>query len=301
MRYTAAGWVASLPKELERKIVLGVEFIPAEEVDLEVWKPTFPISKYAPDDLLFVGFTGSIPMTQLSKLHLARTEIEVDDQAELNIGNVASEIVFPSIRRAALVVEVASRTGHIYIASVIKIGNEGDMREYWLGESNGRPQGWPTEDILELMEDIFKNCRDKLFQRKIENALIFWAESKEEPRDALRIAKLWTALDALLKKKGEKDIKIQTRTIALAKTKRIESIELSSMHDQQLTSFLKKVYCIRNAVYHEAEDLTIDLGMTLDLSSLTQASILKMAEFAHSAQTWEQTIKYLDQFSFKSH
>jgi len=303
MKYPAASWVASLPRELERRIVLGVEFIPAEDIDLEVWKPVFSISKYVPDDLLIS--TGSSQEKQIRKLHLARTEVEVENQTQLNTGNVARETVYPRIRRAVLVIEAASRTGHIYVAPSIKIGDERGMREDWLGESGGRPQGWPDEDLLELMEDVFKNCADKLFQRKIENALIHWAESKEEPRDALRIAKLWTVLDALLKDKRERDLKIQTRTIALAKKKSIKPIELlsetswrisfdSDKLNEQLKSFLRKAYGIRNEVYHAAEEPSLDPKMPLDLTSLSQVSILKMAEFARSGLTWRQTIDRLD-------
>ena len=50
MRYTAGGWIASLPIGLERKSVLGVEFFPAKEVNLNVWKTDFPISFDTNDD-----------------------------------------------------------------------------------------------------------------------------------------------------------------------------------------------------------------------------------------------------------
>lgn len=59
--------------------------------------------------------------------------------------------------------------------------------------------------------------------------------------------------------------------------------------------FLKKAYDVRNAVYHEAEEQALKVGFALDLSSLTQVLILKMAEFAGKGYTWKEAVNEIDQ------
>lgn len=156
------------------------------------------------------------------------------------------------------------------------------------------------------MEKISSACNDGSFMRRIERALLTWGDAQEEPEGELKIAKLWTALEALLRKEPEPVWKtVNRRSIALAMMETRESIDFFSTAGwrtsfntnnlyTELEKFLKDTYDVRNLVYHQAEERTQRIGFTLDLSSLTQVLILKMAEFAQQGYSWEEAITVID-------
>lgn len=56
--------------------------------------------------------------------------------------------------------------------------------------------------------------------RRIERALLTWGDAQEEPEGQLKIAKLWTALEALLRREPEPVWKtVSRRSVALAMMK----------------------------------------------------------------------------------
>ena len=204
--------------------------------------------------------------------------------------------------------DVASRTGHIYVSPEVIFGlKEGARASTWIGRSSRRPQGEPKEDLLRLMEEILSACRDRSFVRRIERALLTWGDPQKEPEEELRTAKLWTALEAVLRRKDGSVWKtVKRRSIALAMMETRESIDLFSIAgwrmsfnatnlQTELESFLKDAYDVRNLVYHKAEERAQRIGFALDLGSLTHVLILKMAEFVQKGYTWEEAVTEIDQ------
>lgn len=55
MKCSAGVWIGYLPKEMEGRKILGVEFVSPEDINMEIWKPSFPFAYYMPDNLLFKG------------------------------------------------------------------------------------------------------------------------------------------------------------------------------------------------------------------------------------------------------
>lgn len=305
MKLFAGVWIASLPKEMEGRSILGIEFVSPEAIDMKIWKPTISLLRYTPDSLLFrTGVTESV----IRGFHLARTQVEIENTHMDKLIEAAQEVIYPRIRRAALIIDVACRTGHIYVFPEVIIRTKDSACHILVGGSGGRPQGEPREDLLGLMEVVLSACMDKFFMRKIERALVTWGEAQEEPEQELKTAKLWTALDALLRREGEGVWStVSKRSMALAMMETRESIDLFSTASwrtsfnktnlsAELRDFLKEAYDIRNAVYHEAEEPALRVGFTLDLSSLTQVLILKMAEFAEKGYTWKEAVTEIDNF-----
>lgn len=229
-------------------------------------------------------------------------EIDVDPREHTNgLKEIARKVVYPAIRRAVLSIDIANYSGHIYISPEVIINSSST----WIGRSGGRPQADPYEDIINLVGTVFTNCKDDIFLRRFERALVKWGESQEEPKDSLRTAEFWSALDALLHERGEK-VKptIIRRCIILAKREGMESIKLfiemgwgtleSSEKEEELRKFLDKAYEIRNAVYHDAEDPDIEIGFNFKLNYLVQTVILKMAELANCGYSWNEIIDDLD-------
>lgn len=300
----AGVWIASLPKEMEGRNILGVEFVSPEAVDMKIWKPTISLVRYMPDSLLFrKGVTGSV----VRGFHLARIQVEIENASLVKLMEVAREVIYPRIRRAALIVDLACRTGHIYISSEVIVRIKDGACHILVGGSGGRPQGESREDPLELMEEVLSTCTDNFFMRKIERALIKWGEAQEEPEEELKTAELWTALETLLRTENDSVRSTVTRrSIALAMMKTRESIDLFSAASwpssfiktdlgTELRDFLNDAFNVRNAVYHEAEEPALKVGFSLDLSSLTQVLMLKMAEFAEKGYTWNEAVEKIDQ------
>lgn len=302
MKAFAGVWIASLPKEIEGKSILGVEFVSPKVIDLKKWRPTFPLARHAPDNMLIKKENLESVMKDL---HLARMQVETDTTRMLH--EVAKEVIYPCIRRAALIADIASRTGHIFVSREVIINFNGGVYHSWIGASTGRPQGEPQEDLLKLMEEVFSICDDEVFKRRIERSLLTWSEAQEEPEEELKIAKLWTALEALLRKEPESVRKTVTkRSIALALMDTRESIDFFSIAGwrtsfnatnlhTELEKFLRHAFNVRNFVYHEAEEQPQRIGFALDLSSLTHVLILKMAEFAQKGYSWEEAVTNIDQ------
>lgn len=302
MNITAGMWVASLPGEIEGRKILDVEFISPKNIDMEFWKPAFSFAHYTPESLLF---KGSPAESVEAGFHLAKMQVEVQSTAADNLINVADEIIYPRICRAIHIVDIASRTGHIYVSPEVIFKLKSGSFSTWVGRSMGLPQGEPKEDLLELLEEVFSMCMNGSFLRRIERALDKWAEAQEEPREALRIAKLWTVLDALLQRKGESQETIIKRSIALVTMETRESIELFSIAGwrisfdltnlkKELIEFLSEARKIRNAIYHDAEEFPSRIGFALDLTSLTQVLILKMVEIAQTGWTWKKAVTEID-------
>lgn len=299
----AGVWIASLPKEIEGKSILGVEFLSSKVVDMNIWKPTFSLAPYTPESMVFKGI---IPESEMEDFHLARMQVEIQNTSMDKLIEVAREVIYPHVRRAILIVDVASRTGHIYISPEVIFRLKG-VFSTWIGCSAGRPQGEPKEDLLKLMEETLSACKDRSFMRRIERALLTWGEAQKEPEEELKTAKLWTALEALLRREDEPVYKtISRRSIALTMMETRESIDLFSVASwrisfnttdlhTELEKFLKDAYDVRNFVYHQAEKRAQRIGFALDLSSLTQVLILKMAEFAQKGYSWEEAVANIDQ------
>lgn len=297
-------WVASVPKEMERRSILGVEFLSPKVIDMKIWKPTFPLAHFTPESLLF---KRRVTESVMEGFHLARTQVETQNTSMDKLIEVARKVIYPRIHRAALIVDVASRTGHIYVSPEVIIRPKDGVFSTWIGCSAARPQGEPKEDILELMEEILGACRDRSFVRRIERALLTWGGVQEEPEEELRTAKLWTALEALLRRKDERVWEtVRRRSIALATMETRESIDLFSIAGwrmsfnatnlhTELGNFLEDAFNVRNLVYHEGEERAQRIGFALYLSSLAQVSILKMAEFAQKGYTWKEAVTEIDQ------
>ena len=201
VKISAGVWIASLPKEMEGRSVLGVEFISPEAVNMKKWRPTISLVWYTPDDLMFrKGVTESM----IEGFHLGRTQVDIQDTSSDDLMRVGREVVYPRIRRAVLIVDIACRTGHIYISPEVIFRIKDSVCHTWVGGSGGRPQGESKEDLLTLMEQVLTSCQDSFFTRKIERALIRWGEAQEEPEEDLKVAKLWTALDALLRREEKR-------------------------------------------------------------------------------------------------
>jgi hypothetical protein len=299
----AGVWIASLPKEMESKSILGVEFISPEVVNMEKWRPTISLIRYTPDSLLF---RREVTESAIEGFHLARIQVETQNTSLENLIEVAREVVYPRIRRAVLIADVACRTGHIYISPEVIFKIKDSACHTLVGGSGGGSQEEPKEDILRLMEHVLNTCQDGFFMRKIERALVTWGEAQEEPEEELKTAKLWTALDALLRRVREGVWStVCRRSITLAMIETSETINLFStmswrisfneINGRDLRNFLREAYDVRNAVYHEGEEPTMRLGFALDLSSLTQVLILKMAEFAEKGYTWTEAVIEIDQ------
>jgi hypothetical protein len=299
----AGVWIASLPKEMEGKRILGVEFLSPKVIDMKIWKPTFSLARYTPESLVF---KGRISESVMEDFHLARMQVEIQDTSMDKLIEVAKEVIYPHIRRAALIVDIASATGHIYVSSEVIFGLR-NIFSTWVGVSAGRPQGELKKDLLELMEKILSTGNDRSFVQRIERALLTWGDAQEEPERDLKIAKLWTALEALLRREPEPVWKtVSRRSIALAMMESRESIDLFSIAGwrisfnetslyTELEKFLKDTYDVRNLVYHQAEGRAQRIGFALELSSLTQVLILKMAEFAQKGYSWEEVVTNIDQ------
>ena len=303
MRYLAGVWVASLPKEMEGRSVLGVEFVSPEIIDMEIWRPTFSSAYYTPESILF---KGRIKKPTMNDFHLARMQIEIEETSLDKLMKIAEEVVHPRVKRVCLIIDATTRTGHVYVSPEVIIRLDGSSFRTWVGSSSGRPQENVNEELLRLMEDVLSKCKDRSFIRRIERALTKWGEAQEEHRDALKTAKLWSALDALLQKRGEPvKATVIRRSIVLAMMKTRESINLFSTFgwqlsfdqanlDKELKKFLENVYDVRCRVYHDAEEPSLKIESTLALSSLTQVLILKMAEFAQRGYTWDEAVRELD-------
>ena len=303
MKCFAGVWIASLPKEMEERTILGVEFISPKVIDMKIWRPSFSPAHYTPDSMLFKGRTMK---PTIGDLHLARTQVKIEDTSLDKLIEIAKEVVYPRIRRACLIVDAVNRTGHVYVSPEIIIRLNGSAFSTWVGRSSGRPQGEMKEDLLGLMEEVFSTCKDRSFLQRIERALVKWSEAQEEPREALRTAKLWSALDALLQKRGERVMAtVSKRSIVLVMMESRESIDIFSMAgwrvsfdatnlDVELKKFLKNAYQVRCAVYHDAEEPAQRIGFALDLSSLAQVLILKIAEFAQRGYTWDGAVGEID-------
>jgi len=305
VKFFAGVWIASLPKEMEGRSILNVEFVSPAVIDMDIWKPTFSFARYTPESLLF---KGGVTESFMEDFHLARTQVEMQNTTLDKLIEVAEEVVYPRIRRAALIVDIASRTGQTYVFPEVMFKLKDRARaSSWIGRSSGLPQGEPKEDLLQLMEEILSVCRDWSFVRRIERALLTWGESQKEPEEELRTAKLWTSLEALLRAKDERVWKtVRKRSIALAMMETRESIGLFSIASwrtsfnatnlqTELENFLKDAYDVRNLVYHKAEERPQRIGFALDLASLTQVLILKMAEFAQKGYTWKEAVTEIDQ------
>jgi len=303
VKFFAGVWISSLPKEVEGRSILGVEFLSPKMVEMKIWKSTFSLARHTPENLLF---KSGVTESEMEAFHLARTQVDIQNPSMDKLIDVAREVIYPRIRSAALIVDIANRTGHIYVTPEVIIKVNG-IFSTWIGVSTGPPQGETKEDLLELMEQTLNICKDRLFVRKLERALLTWGEAQEEPEEELVTAKLWTSLEALLRREPEPVWKtISRRSVALAMMETRESIELFStagwrisfnatnLH-AELKRFLKEAYEVRIAVYHEAEERAQRIGFGLDLSSLTQVLILKMAEFAQKGYTWEQAVTEIDQ------
>lgn len=113
MKVFAGVWIASLPKEMEGKNILGVEFLSPKVIDMKIWKPTFSLARYTPESLVF---KGRISESMMEDFQLARMQVEIENTSMDKLIEVAKEVVYPHIRRTTLIVDVASRTGHIYIS-----------------------------------------------------------------------------------------------------------------------------------------------------------------------------------------
>ena len=71
----AGVWVASVPKEMERRSILGVKFLSPKVIDMKIWKPTFPLAHFTPESLLF---KRRVTESVMEGFHLARTQVETD-------------------------------------------------------------------------------------------------------------------------------------------------------------------------------------------------------------------------------
>jgi len=212
--------------------------------------------------------------------------------------------VYPKIRRAVLAIDIASYTGHIYISKEIMIDRDKSTFSTWIGRATGRPQGEPYEDIIELIENVFKKNKDPILLRRFERALIKWGELQEKPNQTIRIAELWSVLDALLHKyPGKVKKTIMKRCINLLHIESRESINIFSDvgwrafftdSSNDLKKVLTEAFEIRNAVHHDAENPDVEIGFALKFNSLVQVIILKMAEFACLGYTWQQIIDMID-------
>ena len=264
-------------------------------------KGRFPFTFHIPEDKLL---QNKIQKSLLENFHLAITEINIDNDHMPDLIEIAKNTVYPKIRRAVLAIDISSYTGHIYISPEIMIEINKGTFSTWIGCATGRPQGEPYEDIIELMEKVFRINKDPILLRRLERALIKWSELQEEPNQPMRIAKLWSVLDAILHKYPEKVKKtIIRRCINLLQIESRESINLFSDvgwrafftdSSDNLKKVLNEAYEIRNDVYHDAEDPDVEIGFALKFNSLVQVIILKIAEFACSGCTWQQIMDIID-------
>lgn len=301
MKTVAGIWIASLPRSIEGRKILDVEFISPSKRDIEKWASSFPFTFHIPEDKLL---QNKIQESLLENLHLAIMEVDVENDHIHDLIEVAEKIVYPKIRRAVLAIDISSYTGHIYISPEIMIEINKGTFSTWIGRATGRPQGEPYEDIIELMEKVFRINKDPILLRRLERALIKWSELQEEPNQTMRIAELWSVLDAILHKYPEPVKKtILRRCINLLQIESRESINLFSDvgwrafftdSSDNLKKVLNEAYEIRNDVYHDAEDPDVEIGFALKFNSLVQVIILKIAEFACSEFTWQQIIEIID-------
>ena len=84
VKFFAGVWIASLPKEMEGRSILRVEFLSPKVIDMKIWKPTFSLARYTPESLLF---KRRITESLVEDFHLARTQVEISSMDKLTLIN----------------------------------------------------------------------------------------------------------------------------------------------------------------------------------------------------------------------
>jgi len=92
VKFFVGVWIASLPKEMEGRSILGVEFVSPEAIDMKKWQPTISLMRYTPDNLVF---KREVIEPVIEALHLARTKVEIQNASLDKLVKVAQEVIYP--------------------------------------------------------------------------------------------------------------------------------------------------------------------------------------------------------------